>query len=166
MGCALTVNVHRQMERGSALTSWWWQATIPHTMLAGQQRRLPLCNNLMLCPASCYQTVQIAKGLVYWRQHKEEKMLQICNTYKKFVNNKRVWQRLCLSGQLHWRRSHFGIVSHPARLAVLTCKVCQGLRSTTLKVWQLVDAKYWIIYRRTNKFWATTRHQTLGPNGY
>lgn len=38
---------------------------------------------------------------------------------------------------------------------ILTCNVCQGLGSATLKVWQLVDAKYWIIYRRTNKFQAT-----------
>lgn len=38
---------------------------------------------------------------------------------------------------------------------ILTCTVCQGLGSATLKVWQLVDAKYWIIYGRTNKFQAT-----------
>lgn len=38
---------------------------------------------------------------------------------------------------------------------ILTCNVCQGLGSATLKVWQLVDAKYWIIYGRTNKFLAT-----------
>lgn len=37
---------------------------------------------------------------------------------------------------------------------ILTCNVCQGLGSVTLKVWQLVDAKYWIIYGRTNKFLA------------
>lgn len=36
----------------------------------------------------------------------------------------------------------------------------------TLKVWQLVDAKYWIIYGRTNKFQATTHHWTQGPIGY
>lgn len=38
---------------------------------------------------------------------------------------------------------------------ILTCNGCQGLGSATLKVWQLVDAKYWIIYGGTNKFQAT-----------
>lgn len=61
--CVLTVDVYRQMDRGSALTSWWWQAMIPHTMLAWQQKSLPQCSNLTFCPTSCYWAAQIATGL-------------------------------------------------------------------------------------------------------
>lgn len=159
MGCAFTVDVYRQMDWGSALTSWWWQATIPHTMLAWQQRSLPQCNNLMFCPTSCYWAVQLATGLKNNIHYRNENYNIYTSPVKGLTNHKAIY---LLTSTL----APVILVSHLVRPDILTCKVCQGLGSTTLKVWQLVDAKYWIIYGRTNKFQATTQQQTLGPIGY
>lgn len=97
MRCALTVDIYRQMDWGSALTSWCWQAMIPHTMLAWQQKILPQCNNLTFCPTSCFWANQIATGL----ENIKKKLLDRTPGTNKKVNNKEAWQNFCLLGQLY-----------------------------------------------------------------
>lgn len=125
-------------------------AVIPHTIPAFQQRGLLFYSAVIWCSVQ-QAVVVVAHAATASDQNGERKpWSSMC------------WQFAEKPGQTPASRDNstkaMADLRGPFTLwlwCILTCNVCQGLGSATLKVWQLVDAKYWIIYRRTNKFQAT-----------
>lgn len=119
----------------------------PHAMLASQQRSLPQCNNLLFCPTSCRCSCPAASdpdgGRAAWSSTSRQSAETCDKTSASRDSSTEAVAVLRGGGFTLWLR------------CILTCNGCQGLGSATLKVWQLVDAKYWIIYGGTNKFQAT-----------